>query len=370
MSELLRTALRELGDVAPPPDLAGGALRRARRDRRRLVGTLVAVAVLATAAVVVPAVLLDRTPAPVATAPAPAYQVVGYRSAAGSPGPVTGQGYWVPGQDRFATVGAELFLDISPDGEWAAVYNDTEFDKVGVVRLDRLAAAGPDAVDWLPLSARTMQDPWSPDSSRLLLKVGGAKSGKLAVVDLPALTVRPVTLAGPADLFTQETRLGWRADGQGFLALRAAWSGIRPTVMTAGVRSTLWSFDGDGGVARRWELPAVMTFAPAPDGRRVLLQEAHPPTGPEPLVPAVTYSVLDLATGTVTGTPARAVDWYDDDHLFTVQHDGGRAVLAILDLRTGEQVARRVVRDDPEVTWFDIQLVRPDGPAPSGAIVV
>ena len=67
MSSSLHRALLDLGDVPAPPDLAGRALARARRDRRRrLPATVLAAVAAVAAAVAVPVTALGRSSPPAA----------------------------------------------------------------------------------------------------------------------------------------------------------------------------------------------------------------------------------------------------------------------------------------------------------------
>jgi hypothetical protein len=363
--ELLRMALHEVGDVPPPKDLAGAALVRARRDgRRRVAGLVTAVVVLVAAAILVPAVALHRSPAPTAGPPGNRYLVNGYRVfSEGGPAVDRPVAFWDPARSAYASVPESLFVFPSPDATWAAVVKDTDIHHVGVARTADLGRIGARAVSWLPGAGRYVA--WSPDGDRLLTQVGDSNSARLALVEVPSRTVRPVTLHGAGALFDRYVTLRWQPDGRGFLAVQA-WRqpGTEPTGPSA-----LWSFGPDGTATGSRPMPRADDFALSPDGRRVLITNQYTP------VEAATIElprnmIYDFRSGRSTRVPDPSYYWYDDDHVLTVSYDHGDTVVEIVAVEGGRVVVTRTVEDDPAVRYGSVELTPLTGPAPPGAIVL
>lgn len=374
----LRAALLELADVPPPADPAGAALARARRTRRRAAAGLAAAVALATAAAIAVPTLAARRAAPPATppAPAPAYWISAYRVGE-APGPdgaglVRGLSFYDAARSGYQSMGAELFLTPSPDGRWVAVSRDTEFTAVGVVRLDRLAAAGAGAIRWLPRTGQPVG--WSPDSRRLLTRLSD-RSPQAIVIEVPSLTVRQVTLDRAGTLFDGDTQVQWGPRGEGFVAARRS-----PQAVTGppdpGESTELWFFDADGRATGSRRLPRADEFRFSPDGRRLLLiggqlrvmgpaDHSHGLEGG----PGRRW-VYTLDSGQLTEVSAEGSEWYDDERLFEVREDGDRTVARIVDIATGAVVGERVLEDDPAVVFYDVKVARLAGPAPPGAIVL
>jgi hypothetical protein len=355
MSTALRTALLELGDVPPPPDLAGGALARARRDRRRDVAVAGIAAVLTAAAVAVPVAALGRPdPTPPAAALAPRFLVTGYASR--DPDETTfGLGSYQVYRRSAGYLGTPWRAAVpSPDGRAMAV--TARDGKVGIVSADRVG--DPAAVRWIPGPSSEPGPVWSPDSRRLYV---------------PAHYVRTDTQAGTVAVFgvvvdartaaRRETRLRWRQAGRltGQIVFGPGGAGFA----VAPARSSpspeagdiLRLFDGLGKPLRTVRVGRVAVPGQpfSPDGR-LLATYADGQT-----------QVLDLATGAKVGRPAagEAVGWYDGGRLVVRT---GRSV-RVVNFRSGRVLAERdLAAAGRELTG--VWLAPLDGPPPPGAIVL
>jgi hypothetical protein len=374
--DLLRTALHEIGDMPPPADLAGTALTRAWRDRRRrTAGLVAAAAAVAAVAIAVPVTVLHRSPAPTAGPSTVRYLVSGYR-AFGEPKPTGGvsvapgldAAFWDPARSAYASVPESLFVYPSPDGTWAAVVKDTDIDHVGVARLADLGGIGERAVSWLPDAGRYVG--WSPDGGRLLTQIGERNSARLALVDVPSRAVRPVTLRGAGAFFRWNVTLGWQPDGAGFLAVQAS-SWVQPGAEPTGP-SALWSFGPDGAATGSRPMPRADGFTLSPDGRRVLVldQHRHAGAGGGVVVERARNVVYDFGSGRSTPVPELTQSWYGDDEVLDVSYDHGDTVARIVAVAGGRVVATRTVEHDPAVRYSSLLLTPLSGPAPPSAIVV
>jgi hypothetical protein len=362
MSDQLRAALRELGDVPPPTDLASGALARARRDRRRRQAGLAAAVVLAvTAAIAVPVALLRRAELPPA-APVPAVWVSWYQVGAASDQDFffydpASRGYR-PAPTRLAD---GVIAAMSPDGARAVVAQSPEgptgptgrTGRTAIVGLDRVAAGLTEAA-W---SARIPDGfwEWSPDGTRLLDQPRTDRPHEARVVDVRSRRLTRV----PLQLFAADygDRLGWGPRGRGFVIW---WDQVHGRPM-AGPGPALAVLDEAGRLTRRYPLPAKVDLVQlSPDGGRALLVSV----GSE----ARQASILDLGTGSVTPIAGHPTWWYNERTLLRVDVPAsGPSALVLVDADTGREVRRSgpPVAGPGQLT--SILLAR--GTPPPGAIV-
>jgi hypothetical protein len=354
MSDALRTALLELGDVPPPPDLAGGALARARRDRRRGVAVAGFAAVLTAAAVVVPVTVLGRPePTPPAAALTPRFLVAGFASR--DPGETTfGRGsYRVYRRSGYLTTPWRAAVP-SPDGRTVAV--TAPDGKVGIVSADRVG--DPAAVRWIPGLPRAQGSVWSPDSRRLYvsgyLKID-VQSGDLMVVgdvvDARTLSRREVRVSSPqADGKT--VQVVFSHDGKGLTLAPGVATGEIPESGTSGL---LQIRGGGGSVVTLSVRPAAVPDQPfSPNGQLFASFLAG------------RTRVIDLASGAELGAAdGEVVGWYDDGR-YVVR--AGTAI-RLVDLASGRVLAERdLAAAGRELTA--VWLAPLHGPPPPGAIVL
>ncbi|HEV7653558.1 MAG TPA: hypothetical protein VGP36_02320 [Mycobacteriales bacterium] len=313
--DLLRTALRELGDVPPPADLAGSALARARRDhRRRLVAAVAAVVAITALAVAVPVALRpDRAGPPATPAPTSAGPVVAAFTGIG-PDPFTAYSLLRdPATSRYVRIGVPD-LSPSPDGRRVVVrsggvegspgYPST----FGVADRGALLRDGLTAVRWLDPAVQTVAAPlprWSPDGTRLAYS--SIRKGE----DVVRAGVVNAATGRTEATFTIPERcsdcdLSWSADGRELGLVRT----------NGGVQF----YDLTGRPATRWGAPdAVIApdwWAVSPDRRRFL---ADRPTGAgQEIMDARTGAFLTPleGLGTIVGWSGDAalvrVRWADD----------------------------------------------------------
>jgi hypothetical protein len=366
----LRTALRELGDVPAPADLAGGALARASRDRRRARAGLAAAVVLAViAAIAVPTALLRR-PESAPAAPARAVWVAFYATAL-SGDVSSGRSYYydpvsrgyraLPDLDTGAIVAA------SPDGSRVVVAQGTggKTGRTAIVDIDRLPAGLTEA-DW---SAGAIPDgfwSWSPDGTRLLSTEGGRPpEPRVLDVRTRAVTRVPIALYRPQ----YGDGLSWGPRGRGFVVSR--WVQVRDRGAASGqplFAAELAVLDDAGRLIRRYPLPLpsqVDDVRLSPGGGRALLLSFRPADGGQPDRRAW---VLDLGTGSTTPLGTVPTGWYDERTLFRVDVPAaGPSEIVLLDAST-ERVVRRSVPPiaGPRQLSY-VGLAR--GTPPPGAIV-
>ncbi|HEY6746095.1 MAG TPA: hypothetical protein VI357_10300 [Mycobacteriales bacterium] len=356
----LRTALQELGDVPPPPDLAGSALARARRDRRRtLIGLVAGVAVLAALAVTVPALVLGQ-PAPpqTAVATAPSAVVTGYAAWNPATGAIE---YWTYDRSsgRYITTPWRTAVP-SPDGRQVLVteWNAQKHDRIGLVAADRVLERT--AVRWIsdgrPHPGRVPPGigpgVWSPDSSRVLLTAYTTNAGAGAnrpvwhvdVVDARTLAAREVVLRTPAGRIkstfgTVQVVFGPR--GNGFAAL------------STGVMSL---FDEQGRPAGQLPAEEVHDQPFSPDGSLLAAS----------FVVDAGSRVLGVPGGAEVGrVDGKVVGWLDDRHCMVLAGGTARAV----ELGSGSVLAERqlVPAGRSLVGAWTVPL---DGAVPPGAVVL
>lgn len=351
----LRAALLDLGDVPPPPDLAGAALTRARRDRnRRVTGLVALVAVLAAAAVTVPALVLHRVPAAQTAGPALGrFVVAGYASRNPSVATIglgryelyqrSGAGYAVvPGRAAVP----------SPDGRTVALISVQ--GKAGLVAADRLD--DPRAVRWIPASSPVTDVVWSPDSRRLYVPeysrlrndtVPRMTSTALVVDVAGTLAAHTVRLDRvPVELPTGQGRVVFGPGGDGFAAVDEPRSGAGGLLRT-------W-----GGTGQQWTLSVHSLSLP---------DQPFSPSGW--LLAGYTGGgtiVVDVASGGELATvDGRVVGWYDEDRLVVLS---GRSV-QVVDYRSGRVLAQRDIAAAGRLLT-GVWLTPARGEAPSGAIVL
>jgi hypothetical protein len=351
----LRAALLDLGDVPPPPDLAGAALTRARRDRnRRVTGLVALVAVLAAAAVTVPALVLHRVAATQTAGPALGrFLIAGYASRDPSAATAglgryelyqrSGAGYAVaPGRAAVP----------SPDGRTVALVSDR--GRAGLVPADQVDDPG--AVRWIPASSPVTDVVWSPDSHRLYLPQYSQlrrsswprMTSTALVVDvagtLAAHTVRLDRV--PVELPTGQGRVVFGPGGDGFAA-------VDHPQPTAAAQLRIW-----GGKRQQWNLSVHPLSLP---------DQPFSPSGW--LLAGSTgggSTVIDVASGGELATvEGRVVGWYDEDRLVVLS---GRSV-QVVDYRSGRVLAQReVAAAGRQLTGVWLTPAR--GEPPSGAIVL
>ena len=360
----LRTALRELGDVPPPADLASGALARARRDRRRNGIALAAVVVLATAAaILVPATLRSRADAPPAM-PTPAVWVSWYRTLAPTAsGVTTSQDYFYDsGRRGYRPVpdpGTAMIASVSPDGTRAVVAQGRAgAQRMAIVDLDRIAA-GLAETDWSAGSIPAGRWTWSPDGTRLLSTDMVEQPTEARVLDAGTRKVTRTPLR------LDEMRSGghavtWGPGGHGFVAWRWAPLADRPAP------GELILLDGAGRPTRRYPLPAVADLVRlSPEGTRALLVTFEP-RGTDRRRNQT--RLLELGSGTTAAIATGPEQWYDERNLVRVEAPAsGPSAIIVLDAGTGRTVRRSTPPAAGAGQIIDLMLAR--GVPPPGAIV-
>jgi hypothetical protein len=366
----LRTALRELGDVPPPAGLAAGALARARRDRRRGALALAATVVLATAAAILaPATLRTRAPAPPAAPPpagppaavwVSAYLTVTPRSGSD---PLWQAQVYDPATRRYRAVPVSeaRLVTVSPDGSQAVVAPPgAGADRMAVVRLDRLTA-GLTAADWRqPRLPKAQWWTWSPDGTRLLSGDVAYRPTAAVVVDVRTRGVTEVPLQLD-ELRSGEHGLAWGPGGRGFVTWRSTRGEEHPAP------GEVVSYDEGGRPIRRYPLPALCDEVQlSPDGSRALVISRMPDP---PARPDDQSWLLDLRTG-ATSTLTRSPDyWYADGLLVRIDvPQRGAPSVAVVE-PDGERVRRRTALALPAGAQLTGVLVAHGGP-PLGAIVL
>lgn len=363
MSVPLRSALRELGDVPPPADLASGALARVRRDRRRrLVGLSAVAAAAAAAAVTIPTLAIDR-PAPPA-APPPAVWVSGYLTVT----PRTGTDpLWhahvydsATRHYRAIPVSEARVVSVSPDGSQAVVARtDADADRMAVVRLDRLTAGLTEA-DWQqPRLPPARWWTWSPDGTRLLS--GDAyRPTQAVVVDVRTRAVTEVPLQ-LGELRSGDHGLTWGPGGRGFVTWRATMGEDRPAPGEVVI------YDEGGQPTRRYPMPARSDVVRlSPDGSRALVISSMPDP---PSRPDDQAWLLDLRTGATSSLTLSPDYWYADGQLVRVDvPQRGDPSIAIVE-PDDERVLRRTTLAIPGGAHLTGVLVAHGGPPP-GAVVL
>ncbi len=365
MTDTLRTALHDLGDVPPPPDLADRALDRARRDRRRTGVALAAVAAVATAAAVVVPLSLRTGAAPPATPPpAPAVWVSGYLAVTGNGAePVYQAHVYDPAARDFRVVPVTeaRLVALSPDGSQAVVAPPGSGQEgMVVVGLDRLIAGLTEA-DWqqprLPLAGSWT---WSPDGTRLLAGYAAYRPTRATVVDVRTRAVTEVPLQLD-ELRAADHGLTWGPGGRGFLTWRSTLDERRPG------RGEVAVYDEGGRPTRRYPMPALADQVwLSPDGNRALVVSRMPDP---PSRPNDQSWVLDLRTGATTSPVLSPDGWYDDGHLVRVDiPQRGNPTIAVLQPER-ERVIRRSALVLPARTAL-IRVLLARGTPPPGAIVL
>ena len=364
MTERLRTALLELADVPPPPDLAGAALTRARRDRRRTAIGLVA-ALAAVVAVAVPFAGLRREVVPPAAPAWPQLVVTGYSTET-----YASAGDWeyrVYDRASGTYVTAPWAAAVpSPDGRLVKVVERGGSGRVGIVASDRVLDRT--AVRWIQSSSPhdDWHGPgvWSPDGTQLLMTESASFSAAPVpgnqdnyqysgfVVDARTLLTQPVRLRSATLDFADAVVFG--PDGKSLATFTARYPG-EPTNLS------LWD-DGGRLLGRVLLQPGGATDRSfSPDGRAVALV-----TRGRGVYNART-AVLDRETGAPVGPQVDGTfaGWADDTHYVV----WARTFLRMIDAGSGRVLAER------DVPMFERLLsgvwVAPlVGAVPPGAIVV
>jgi hypothetical protein len=359
----LRQALLELSDVPPPPDLADGALTRARRTRRRTAVALVAcVGVLAALAVTVPTLALGRSaPAPTGAMPARpvVLQYLSYR-----PDSVTTLrpgGYGKSPWD---------YTYPSPDGrlavviEWPGRVDGRPRIRTGIVPMSRID--DPAAVRWLNSGFLGRDFQWSPDSRRVwtvtthgsVTEDGDDRSVDTVtghVIDADSLAVRTVTFS----LNEPQASLHLSTFGPHGTGLTWAF-GADDHHRQVGELQVL---DDRGRIVRRFPIGDLSSLPDqpfSPDGRYVVLSSAGPGSSTQ------STRVYDLRTGALVGrTPGTAAGWHDDGSYLVAS---GRT-LERVELASGRVVGRWTV-GPPGAELAKVWVGQVSGPLPPGAIVL
>jgi hypothetical protein len=362
----LRTALRELGDVPPAPDLASAALRRLERDRRRTrIGLIVGVVVAVTAAVVVPTALRGRTQAAPPAAPTPVTGP-GWVSAYFALDLANGRdGFWVydaAARGYRPTAEGVGTVTPSPDGQQALVRSKAGFAVVPIARTERPLTSS----DILPELAGNEWS-WSPDGTKLLGYINRGQLTATSVFDVKRRTVSRVPLH--LDHSVRNRELGWAPDG-GFVVTTVPQASIR---MQPQQRTEVDFLDRDGRITRRLFLAKVDHVAPSPDGTLALV--SFFPTINNVIQPP-NYQLLDLRTG--ERRPAPASRWAYGHHLFRLDPAIGEQIdphtglpteptsVIVVDGRTGATVHRTRLPVPDKVFVQDIRISL--GAVPPGAI--
>jgi hypothetical protein len=353
LDERLRAALHAVPRETPAADLAGIALAGARRRRGHGVAGLVAlVAVLAAAAVTVPALVFHRAPGAQTAGPALGrFVVAGYASR--DPQATTlGLGrseVYQRSAGGYAVAPGRRAVP-SPDGRTVAVISDQ--GRVGLVAADRVLE--PDAVRWItvagPVHGPVGDVVWSPDSRRVLMlwytRISGTETTSTALmVDAATLAVREsrFSRAAPTRLHAKRIVFGPRGDGVAM---------IDPTGPDRGSLQ-IWRDTGQYWAlsVRRLSLPD-QPFSPSGwllagyDGDR--------------------STVVDIASSGELGTvEGQVAGWYDEDRLVVMV---GRSV-RVVDYRSGKVLAERQLAAAGRVLT-GVWLAPVQGAAPDGAIVL
>jgi hypothetical protein len=362
----LRTALRELGDVPPAPDLASAALRRLERDRRRTrIGLIVGVVVAVTAAVVVPTALRGRTQAAPPAAPAPVTEP-GWVSAyyAIDDNDPRGSVQWVydAAAKGYREVADRVVVTPSPDGKQALVRMNGGFAVVPITRTER--PLGPsDAVP--ELSGNEWS--WSPDSTKLLGIINRGTLTAAPVFDVGTRTLTRVPLH--LDPTVRNRLLDWAPDGQ-FMVTTVPQVSIRTQPHQ---RTEIDFLGSDGRISRRLQLAKVDRMRPSPDGTMGIL-EFFPFVNNAVQSPDV--QLLDMRTG--VRTPAPEGGWAYGHRLYRldppldkqINPKTGRPTkptsLVVVDAPNGKEL-RRFRLPVPDGVWVE-QVNISLGPVPPGAI--
>ncbi len=381
----LRSVLLELGDVPAPPDLAGAALTRGRRDRRRAIAGLVGlVAILAAAAVTVPAVVMGRpTTSHPATGPITGLMVAGYGSVVDSyngtiPDVVTEGGWYFPpggeptvynpSRDGFSKPPWRIAVP-SPDGRMFAVsdagtthtpHGDLQkAGRIGIVPADRID--DPAAVRWVPGSDTYGDLSWEADSRRLAFQPKDTPSEgpglPVSLIDVSTLhrttlllaTTRPTGLVGHLPNVPP--------DGRGFVTT------VRlPLPGGGGVTQWILRYYDERGarirevrIAGTADLPTQVAQPFSADGRLVAMAGGD------------STDIVDTASGRVVLPHVNGVfaGWYDQQR-FVVWL--GRTV-RVVDRRTGRVLAQKVLAPAGR-KLTNVWLAPVHGDAPPGAIVL
>jgi hypothetical protein len=377
----LRTALLELGDVAPPPDLAGAALARARRDRRRTgTGLLVAVALLVAGAITVPALVLHSSARPatgVATATAPsapaALVVTAYtarRAGDAAPGPAVYGGVYAPGESTpmvysrarggYAKVPWRVVAP-SPDGRLLAVTDawmgpaGPVPGRIGIVAADRVD--DPAAVRWVPGTATSSTIGWlgwTPDSTHLMYfdaNKAQVPHFPYQVLDVRTLRTSVIHLAlGNGELAASTPVV---PPGRPYALNVLVEPHVHGTMVVRyfddrGVRTADVALAGAGRFAVGVDQPF------SPDGRLIGLGDG------------ASTDIADARSGRIVrSVRGHFVRWYGDDR-FVVATD---QTVRVIELATGRVLAEKKVARAGE-HLIGVWLAPVTGPVPPGALVV
>jgi hypothetical protein len=362
----LRTALRELGDVPPAPDLASAALRRVARDRRRArIGLIVGVVVAVTAAVALPTALRGRTQAappaaPPASVTGPAWVSAYYGFDDNDPRMT--ERVYDPATKGYRNVAEGNDVMPSPDGTQALVRVKDGFAVVPIARTER--PMGPS--DIVPeLTGNEWS--WSPDGTKLLGYINRGQLTATSVFDVRTRTLIRVPLH--LDRTVRNRELGWAPDG-GFVVTTVPQASIR---MQPQQRTEVDFLTPDGRITRRLFLAKVDHIYPSPDGTLALV--VFYPTIDNVLQPPQTQ-LLDLRTGARTSAPEGG--WAFGHRLLALDPPVDKQInpktgrptkptsLVVVDAPTGKEL-HRFRLPVPDGVWVDgISLSW--GAVPTGAI--
>lgn len=370
--EQLRTALLDLGDVPPPADLAGSALARARRHRRRAVtGLVAAAALLAAGAVTVPALVLGRPAATRTATTVPsrsmimAYSTIPEDSGSDTFPPGGTSAVYAGSPGGYVTTRWRIALP-SPDGRLFAVstahFAVSDADAIGplgIVTADRLD--DPEAVRWVP-GARTFGSiSWLSDSTRLIYQDNGderAPGGAFDVVD--ARTLRRSTI--DFDLWGGITNSlpVVAPEGHGFALAIMVNLSSEPNSLVPLLRY----FDDRGARTRDVTVRDVTglpdTFQPfSPDGRLAAFARGGPIKG--------TVEIAETGSGRIVRSHVAGVfaGWSDTTHFVVAL---GRTV-RVVDVTTGRVVAEKTLAPAGQLL-VGVWLRPLVGAAPPGAVVL
>jgi hypothetical protein len=353
LDERLRAALHAVPRETPGAHLAGAALAGARRRRRHGVAGLVAlVAVLAAAAVTVPALVFHRAPGAQTAGPALGrFVVAGYASR--DPQATTlGLGrseVYQRSAGGYAVAPGRRAVP-SPDGRTVALISDQ--GRVGLVPADRVL--DPDAVRWItvagPAQAPVGDAVWSPDSRRVLMlwitRITASETTSTALmVDADTLAVHQLRLPRAAYIRKPAKRLVFGPRGDGVAM-------IDPAGPDRGILE-IWPDSG-----QRWNLSVRALSLPdqpfSPSGWLLAGYDGYRST------------VVDIASGGEPGTvDGQVAGWYDEDRLVVMV---GRSV-RVVDYRSGKVFAERQLAAAGRVLT-GVWLAPVRGAAPDGAIVL
>ncbi|HET6212331.1 MAG TPA: WD40 repeat domain-containing protein [Micromonosporaceae bacterium] len=313
LDDAVRETLHELAAEVRPANLTAPALRRAGRIRIRRGALTAAAAVVATAAVATPYVLLhDRgthqvpppsvnasvptrssPPAPPSVQDGPVRLVDGWLLVTG-PNGADELWLWDWVRGRFRSLPYNIAIP-APTGDLVMV--GTDDNRIGVLDLHT------DKVRWLPRRGVDGMVDWAADGRRFVYR---AEDDNLVLADAVALTTR---------------NLRWAPGGTVGASSVAFLPGDSEVVIPISNGHQLQAYSVvDGHPTRILPLPVEdpRGHVWSPDGRYLVTRR------PDGTLPGSNTVVMEAATGRVVAEFStdddRAVFWIDDDRLLSIEH--------------------------------------------------